>query len=352
MRSDQFAAQARLHPAAFTRARKLPLPQLVTFMLNMPRAGLQAELDAFYDHALNHASTDSISKSAVCQARQALSDQAMRTLLQHSAALMAHHLPAPGWQGRRVLALDSTTLRVPPVPECAQAFGGLSTAGNRFRPLAQPSALFDVARGCVVDAVLGGYADDDRSLAAHHLPCLAPPDLVVMDRSYPSRKWLGALAERGIGFCVRISAKCWNAVAQFACGPVDDVLVEIGDATQTLPVRLICALLPNGAILLLATNVFDPAIRPAAFSDLYHSRWRIEEGFKLIKARLQVENWTGIMPHTVRQDFFTALTHLNCAAILTLEVEPAVDGLASHRVDGKGWRVRLNATLVLKSLRH
>ncbi|MCB1957860.1 MAG: hypothetical protein KDG55_19430 [Rhodocyclaceae bacterium] len=173
---------------AFVRERRLPLPRLVAFLVNAPRAGLQCERDAFFDHALGCAEGRAVSKSALCQARRQLRPAALRGLLAHSAQLFVSHSEAPLWQGRRVLALDGSTLRVPDVPEYAEIFGGMNTSCGRFRPLARASALFDVARGAFVDATLGGFGDDECVLVRQHLPQLGPKDLLLMDRGYPSRE--------------------------------------------------------------------------------------------------------------------------------------------------------------------
>jgi len=109
--------------------------------------------------------------------------------------------------------------------------------------------------------------------------------------------------------------------------------------------------LPNGSVFILATNVLDPAFSPSAFADLYHGRWRIEEAFKPIKARLQVENWSGVLPHTVEQDFYATLVRANCAAALALAARPEEASLSLPAPNETGWRVQLNRTLVLKSLR-
>lgn len=204
IRSEAFAEQARLQPSVFTRKRRLPLATLVNFLFNAPRAGLQSELDGFFDHALHDDAVRSPSKSALCQARRQLRPQALRELIPYSARLCTQHAEAPLWHGRRVLALDSTVLKVPKVPECAAHFGGMQPSNAAFRPLARASALLDVARGTFVDAVLGGYAEDDRSLAARHLQHLGRGDLLVMDRGYPSRDWLGPLVERQVSFCARM----------------------------------------------------------------------------------------------------------------------------------------------------
>ncbi|NMG14725.1 Transposase, IS4-like [Aromatoleum bremense] len=342
-----------MSPNAFVRERKLPLPRLVAFLLNAPRAGLQAELDAFFDHALGSGEARPVSKSALCQARRQLRPDALRDLLVHSAQLFAAHSPVPTWHGRRVLALDGSTLRVPDGPECAEAFGGMNTASGRFRPLARASALFDVARGAFVDAALGGFAADERSLARGHLPHLEPQDLLLMDRGYPSREWFHELNALGVAFCARISERTWTAVGHFARGRRSDAVADLGTAATPLSLRLLRVKRPNGSRLVLVTNLFDEALSAEAFADLYRARWRIEEAFKLIKARLQVENWSGILPHTVTQDFYASLLRANCAAVLALAARPEDAAVSANTgLDAKGWRVRLNRTLALKSLRH
>jgi hypothetical protein len=331
------------------------LPRLVSFLLNAPRAGLQVELNAFLDYALPQEEGRSITKSAFCQARRDLNPESLRALLAQSSRLITDHHPEPCWAMRRVVAIDATTLRVPRTPECAEYFGGMTTSCGKFRPLARASALYDVARGCFVDAVIGGLATDERKLAAHHLDALGPNDLLLMDRGYPSRSWFGALNARGVGFCARISSVRWGSVVRFERSDSSDEFVDLGTPDSPLPLRLLRHVLPNGSTLILATNILDSQITPAAFADLYHSRWRIEEGFKLLKARLQVENWSGVLPHTVLQDFFAALVRINCAAVLALEIKTSS---STGKPEGEespsslGWRSALNATLVIKALRH
>ncbi|GHU11561.1 hypothetical protein FACS1894185_4990 [Betaproteobacteria bacterium] len=351
MRSESFAIRARAKETAFTRKRKLPLAHLTAFLLNAPRAGLQTELDAFFDHALKQDEIHPPTKSAVCQARKLLRPEALRDLLGYSARCFTEQSDIPLWHGRRVVALDGTTLRVPDVPECVTYFGGMHTSCGKFRPLARASALLDVARGAFVDATIDGYAQEERSLAEAHLSKLNPDDLLVMDRGYPSRKLFQQLCDRKIAFCARINSS-WSQVRQFTENHQEDLQVDLGTSRHPLPLRLIRVDLPNGTSFELVTNILDAAHTPNDFAGLYRSRWRIEEAFKLIKARLQVENWSGIMPYAVEQDFYATLTRANCAAALALAVRPEEACIHTPEADKKGWRHRLNRTLVMKSLRH
>ncbi len=68
--------------------------------------------------------------------------------------------------------------------------------------------------------------------------------------------------------------------------------------------RLIRVVTPNGKIHVVMTSLLDAVEFPAAdFAELYHSRWRIEEAFKRIKHRLNLEHTTGLSWHAARQDF-------------------------------------------------
>lgn len=251
----------------------------------------------------------------------------------------------------RVLALDSTVLRMPAVPECAEHFGGMRTSGGSFRALARASAVLDVARDCFVDAYLGDYSEDDRSLAQHHLPMLGSQDLLVMDRGYPSYALFAQLTGQGVKFCARLS-NTWSETKRILHGGGADQIRDMGTPDAPMPLRIIRHALPNGNVLVLITNVFDTHVTAQDFAALYRGRWRIEECFKLIKARLQVENWSGVLPHTVEQDFYASLVRANCAAALALEADPAHACLLPPEPNEKKWRRALNCTLVIKSLRH
>ena len=166
-----------------------------------------------------------------------------------------------------------------------------------------------------------------------------------------SARWLGQLCQRNVSFCARIVDR-WNAVQHFLRGERDDASVDLGTPKAPLPLRLLRCVLPNGTWLVLVTNVLDATLTPPDFAALYRERWRIEEAFKLIKARLQVENWSGLLAHTVEQDFYASLVRANCAGVLALAVRPEEASLGPPAVNPNGWRVKLNRTLTIKSLRH
>jgi Transposase DDE domain len=198
---------------------------------------------------------------------------------------------------------------------------------------------------------LGKYAEDDRTLAFKHLSQLSSQDLVVMDRGYPSRDWMAALQQQQIPFCARITITQWRAVKQFILSGKSDQVHDMGTPKQSLNLRLLKYCLPNGATLVLITNILSQTLTPADFSQLYRHRWRIEEAFKHIKSRLQVENWSSILPLATEQDFYATLIRANCAACLRLAARPLADTLeAANEPLSSGWRNKLNRAYSVTSL--
>jgi len=57
---------------------------------------------------------------------------------------------------------------------------------------------------------------------------------------------------------------------------------------------------------------------------LYHQRWPVEEDYKLIKCRIQIENFSGKTVHSVYQDFHAKVFAKNLASILIRSVSKRI----------------------------
>lgn len=114
---------------------------------------------------------------------------------------------------------------------------------------------------------------------------------------------------------------------------------------KTLTLRLIKVVLSTGHSEVLATSLIDTLTYPAhAFSELYHARWNIEEAFKVLKHRLYLEQFTGELPESIRQDIHAKIFTANLAEALARE---AYDLLP----DEKAAHYYPNVTYILNSLK-
>ena len=83
-------------------------------------------------------------------------------------------------------------------------------------------------------------------------------------------------------------------------------------------VRLVRHVDSTGKVRVLMTNLLDPAAFPAhQFSDLYHQRWRIEETFKRLEHRLNLEHVSGLSQQAAMQDFAAKIVCDNLQSLAT-----------------------------------
>ncbi len=98
--------------------------------------------------------------------------------------------------------------------------------------------------------------------------------------------------------------------------------------------RLIRHIAPNAKVRVLMTNLLDSTrFPPAGFGDLYHQRWRIEEAFKRLKHRLNLEHVSGLSQLAVAQDFDTKVLCDNLQALTTLVAHASANLPASRRIN-------------------
>lgn len=88
-------------------------------------------------------------------------------------------------------------------------------------------------------------------------------------------------------------------------------------STDPIPVRLIRVELNTGEVEMLVTSLLDTVAYPiAVFEDLYHCRWPVEENYKVMKCRIEIENFSGESVWAVYQDFHAKVFTMNLTAIL------------------------------------
>ena len=144
---------------------------------------------------------------------------------------------------------------------------------------------------------------DERKVALTHLSVLSDNDVVVYDRGYFSYAMLYEQIVRGIHPIFRLRTKASRAVDTFIASSDTDTIVEIipSKANQTAlrekypdinckPVRLrLVKYTVAGTTYILGTTLFDrQKYTIEDLSDVYHSRWGIEELYKISKQIMSI----------------------------------------------------------------
>ncbi len=298
----------------------------------MNNKSYQDELDRYFQ-VINHLEVAErvLFKGNLSKARAKLKYKAFIDINNHMTDYFYKHFQHEKWFGFNLLAIDGTTVRVPKENAIKQHFGAWNSAkGKKPCPKARVSQMFDVLNKITIDAIISPKGKGERELAAFHFLKLQPGDLILLDRGYPAHWMFQAALSMNSHFCARISYKKWRVVQKFYQSGKKEQIVkidpsplslrkcyEMGLDKKPIKARLIRVELDTGETEVLITSLLDMQEYPHhLFSDLYHLRWPVEEDYKTMKYRLQIENISGKTVHSVYQDFHAKLFSKNFIAIV------------------------------------
>lgn len=292
------------------RKRRLPARLMVAFVIALglwAREGLVDVISNLVDGPWEHDPGARRAwrppvKSALSQARRRLGVRPLFLLFRRLAGPVAPDgLPGAFVCGRRLMAIDGTTLDLPDTPENARAFGRPSTSlddgTRRWGPFPQVKLvwLVEIGTHVVCDLLIRPCATSEVPLARRLLRSVGPGMLVLWDRGLHSYAQLRATRERGADFLGRISASVRLVPEEpLADGSFLTTLYPSDAARRRhqdgLVVRVIAYTIDDPARprpderYRLVTSLLDPVEAPARPLALaYHERWEIEGALDELK---------------------------------------------------------------------
>jgi hypothetical protein len=306
------------------------------------KGSLQRSLDAFYKEVKERDfNIRTVTKGAFSQARAKLKYEAFIEMNDNVVQTFYNEAPYLVWKNQRLLSVDGTRLVLPKHSSIEKEFGvhKFGPKADSQRSLAMVSTLYDPLNLLTLDARIAPYASSERELLYQHLDKVKPGDLLLLDRGYPSLFLFFLLAAKGIDFCVRMKSDWWKIVEKFSLSdemgtivsfslPAKDrkFLAEYPEMVdKELKCRLIKITLENGDKEILCSSLLDEEKYPYEdFKELYHYRWNHEECYKLFKARVEVEYFSGKTALAVKQDFFAKIFTMSLTAVLAFPIEELV----------------------------
>ena len=320
--SDEFAQRARHpnFPNAFTRCRKLSLPALIASLLTMRASSQQSLLDAFFGSLCDGQAVRGVSDRAFAKAREQLHMPALQwlndwVLEQADAAGFV-----PRWNGLRLVAADASVLM--PAVRASHRTRSAAAVDQRLFMLYLPGAEL------TLHASVHSNTVSERAMLVEALAMLQPNDVLLLDRGYPAAWLVQLLNERRIKFVMRCDNDSgWSAMREFIRSNADEASAQLNEPSmqdaldwgiqRVAPsVRLVRQIAPNGQIRVLATNLDAQAAPAAAFGELYHQRWRIEEAYKRIQHRAHLEAVSGLTQQALLVDVAAKVLADNLASLL------------------------------------
>jgi hypothetical protein len=330
------------------------------------KSSVQRELDRFVKAvSKSDFNIREVTKGAFTQARAKLNPWAFQRLNEVTSNGFYQEAEYYAWHGKRVLAIDGTRLVLPNHPSIVEEFGQHQFGPNADSPrtLALGSMLYDVLNQITIDSKLAPYSSSETDLLMQHLERVEKGDLLLLDRGYPSFWLLFLLMAKGIEFCVRLKDDWWLNVKEFVSSGEKERLVTFSlpkkdykklanyPEFQNAPItcRLIRIELPNGEIEVLCTSLVDSQkYLNQEFDELYHLRWNEEEAYKLLKSRIELENFSGKTANAVKQDFYAKVFLMTLCAAYAHPIEEKV--IEEYKADEKRkYDQKINRTNALAS---
>lgn len=235
------------------------------------------------------------SKSAIFQARARLGPEPVEALFRRVAMPVATAQTPGAWlAGRRLVALDGTTLDVADSVENGAWFGrpGVNKGEQSAFPQARLVALAECATHAIFDAEVGAYTTSEIDLAKVLVERLAPGMLLIADRGFCGYPLWRKAAATGADLL-------WRARSNMAPRHVEDLadgswLAELrpggnaGRTAEPAPIRVIEFTIDDGRgetePYRLFTTLLDPSEASAGeLAAAYVHRWEIELAFDELK---------------------------------------------------------------------
>lgn len=313
------------------------------------KSSIQRELDRFFKAvSKSDFNIREVTKSAFTQARSKLNPWSIKRLNDVACDGFYDVAPYLTWNGLRTIASDGMRLGLPRHESVIEEFGEHHFGPNADSPrsLALGSILYDVFNQLVLDAQIAPYKESERDLLELHLDKVKKGDLLLLDRGYPCYWLLFLLTAKEIEYCVRLQDKWWDRSQEFANSDEKERIItfflprkdykrladfpEIRD--EAITCRLVKVDLPDGSSEILCTSLVDrDKYSYNDLTELYHYRWNVEEAYKLLKCRVELESFSGKTARAVRQDFYAKAFLMTLCAVYAHPIEEKVT--AEYRAD-------------------
>jgi hypothetical protein len=330
---------------ASLRRRRLPAEQIVWLVIALAlyRHQSMPEVLATLDLALPSGTGQSVSKSAVTQARQRLGAAPLEWLFAQTArAWCGQDAERYAWRGLSLWAMDGTTFRTPDSADNRAHFGAQAYVSGKVAsyPQVRAVSVMAIPTHLVSDIAFGEYGRNEMLYAKTLVGRIADHSLTVFDRGFLCAEILLGLTRAGQERHYLIPAKS-NTKWEVLSGTADDCLVRMRVSPQArakapdLPehwiARAVRMVSTNGKVRILLTSLLDrQRFKPEALAECYRRRWEIETSYRELKQSLLGEALTlrSQQPVGIEQEIWGALIAYNLVrlemakAAIQARVEP------------------------------
>lgn len=259
----------------------------------------------------------SVAPSSLCAARLKLDENVFKEINQKIIETYSDRAENESykWLGHRVFAVDGSWINL---PRGLMKHGYRRLSESAYYPQGKLSCLYQLKSQLPYDFDLVPHLNE-RTCAKQHLQLLEKNDVVVYDRGYYSYFMLHQHAESKIHAIFRLQKSNSRVIDDFAASEKTDEIVTMFPSATTrkeilvenpnlnivpIPMRLIKYQIDNETICLGTTLLDQKKYAPQEFLETYHSRWGIEELYKVSKRVFIIEDFHAQTERGVKQEIF------------------------------------------------
>lgn len=270
------------------------------------------------------------------------------------------------YKGYRLLAIDGSKIQLPSKEEVIEKFG-LAENREKTIPMAMCSTVYDVLNKIAINAYFDRYKSDERRIVDKHLNKLKEllhgvKDILIMDRGYPSLPLITTILASGYEFVMRCNGMNFiREIKNFALNNGTDVLIEVEltskrrrkilirryvNSPEKITLRVVKIELSNGVTEYLITSLRDKSMfTQEDLKEIYHYRWGEETYFNFLKNVLEIENFSGRTPETIRQDLYARILTSNICSLMMEEAQEELNQKIKMNDNFKYLEYKINKTV-------
>lgn len=308
-------------------------------MTNLQKA-LQREILLFKEAIeADGGSIPEVSNAAFCKARKKLKPEAFIALSDIVTEEFYKSGQQKNWNGYRVIAVDGSTVELPPSLEVKAHYGVHSyRKDGKSICMGKMLMVYDALNHITLHGQMGTFSEGETTLFWKSLTELKlnKKDILVFDRAYASHLLFFYLQKQGVQFCFRMRSN-WievqrfahrgkkNAIVTFTLPATDkEQAAALGITETTIQCRLVRVELDNGETEILLTSLLDRHFSIADMKELYGLRWPVEESYKTFKHKVCIGNFSGKSLNAILQDFYVKIFIMNLTAVAIIPINTAL----------------------------
>lgn len=278
-----------------------------------------------------------VAQSSFSNARRKLDENIFKMLNSKIITAYESGLEEQRWYDHRLFAVDGTKINLPR----QLRDNPYKVPGKKaYYPQGLVSCLYQLRSKIPYDFDLVRH-QSERTPALAHLKVLKSGDLVIYDRGYFSYGMLYHHLEASVEVVFRLQPNTSKPIRDFMNSTLTDQIVNLevpekrhdevrskypGVKFKSLQLRLI-KYVHDDTTYVLGTSLLDnQRYTIEDLSDLYHSRWGIEELYKISKVLISVEDFHAQTERGVKQELFAHFVLMTMNRVFANHADTQING--------------------------